>query len=459
MPTSKTRYILAGSCIDGSGAPARKDLLLTVQDGIITAINGRTDLPKQNGADIDDLSHCTLVPPLVDCNLALTRSPSMQPRQGAASAGIDLNEQIAQMQRHIRYLHDHGVLGAVDNDAKASLIVGLRARDAENALISLRSPHDPHTSFAWRQISPEITPPPQRNSEAVRDRHPQEKQQNRDKKLVVLANGPEQVTRALDEGCDAVVQGYGMGERNLRRMAAERVLWIPSLILAKNGLDSSGSGGDVCCRFSLSYVAPGQAQPGAKGYWQQLLAEQLEQLRLARELGFPPQRAPGPALPASSTANRWSRRSSSSSRPAFPLRRPFTPPPRQEPVFSPWRESVLSRSTARRPFSSPAAPPTSCRGNSPTWRISTSTAFPARPTAKTRSRWCTNNAFSKKGKLLFDPIPSLDKVFLIETKRLHCSRDLAEDLGQLLELIRFGNGGRKPVFLIICQHWIARVSA
>nr|WP_321467722.1 amidohydrolase family protein [uncultured Desulfobulbus sp.] len=297
MPTSKTRYILAGSCIDGSGAPARKDLLLTVQDGIITAINGRTDLPKQNGADIDDLSHCTLVPPLVDCNLALTRSPSMQPRQGAASAGIDLNEQIAQMQRHIRYLHDHGVLGAVDNDAKASLIVGLRARDAENALISLRSPHDPHTSFAWRQISPEITPPPQRNSEAVRDRHPQEKQQNRDKKLVVLANGPEQVTRALDEGCDAVVQGYGMGERNLRRMAAERVLWIPSLILAKNGLDSSGSGGDVCCRFSLSYVAPGQAQPGAKGYWQQLLAEQLEQLRLARELGVPTAAGTGAGTP------------------------------------------------------------------------------------------------------------------------------------------------------------------
>ena len=56
MLTPRTRYILAGSCIDGSGAPARKDVMLTVQDGIITAISGRTDLSQQRGSDIDDLS-------------------------------------------------------------------------------------------------------------------------------------------------------------------------------------------------------------------------------------------------------------------------------------------------------------------------------------------------------------------------------------------------------------------
>ncbi len=297
MPTSKTRYILAGGYIDGSGSPARKNVLLTVQDGIITAINGRTDLPEQSDAEIDDLSHCTLVPPLVDCNLALARSPSMQPHHAAASAGMHLNEQIALMQRHLRYLHDHGVLGAVDNDADASLIGRLRAMERGNVLIDIRSPYDFPPSFTWRQISPEITSHAQGHSERGRDSRPHEKQPNRDKKLVVLANGPEQVARALDEGCDAVVQGYGMGRKNLQRMAAEQVLWVPSLILAKNGRDSSGSGGDVCCRFSLRYVAPGQAQPGAEDYWRRMLAEQLEQLGIARELGVPTATGTGAGTP------------------------------------------------------------------------------------------------------------------------------------------------------------------
>jgi len=265
MVTSRTRYILAGYCIDGTGAPARKDVMLTVQEGIITAISGRTDLSQQRGADIDDLSHCTLVPPLVDCNLALARSPSINLRQAVASDGLSLSEQIVLMQRHIRYLHDHGVLGAVDNDSDADLIGRLREMETGNALISLRSPWDSNALFTWRQISSGITSNDQALSGVVIGRRrPQENRQKRDKKLVMLANGPDKVTQALDEGCDAVVQGFGMGEKNLQRMAAEQILWIPSLFLAKNG----------------------QATPGVEDHWRKVLADQLEQLRLARNLGI-----------------------------------------------------------------------------------------------------------------------------------------------------------------------------
>jgi imidazolonepropionase-like amidohydrolase len=76
-----------------------------------------------------------------------------------------------------------------------------------------------------------------------------------------------------------------MGEDNLRKMAEKNVLWIPSLLRAKNALDTSGSGGDVCCRFSQRYVAPGKPTPGAEAFWRKMLADQLAQLRLARELG------------------------------------------------------------------------------------------------------------------------------------------------------------------------------
>lgn len=105
------------------------------------------------------------------------------------------------------------------------------------------------------------------------------------KKAVVVANGLQQVEEALEAGCDAIEQGYGMGENNLRKMAANKVMWIPSVLRAKNGLDSAGTGGDVCCRFSQRYVAPGKANPGAEAFWKKMLAEQLTQLRLARKLG------------------------------------------------------------------------------------------------------------------------------------------------------------------------------
>lgn len=59
------------------------------------------------------------------------------------------------------------------------------------------------------------------------------------------------------------------------------------MLRAKNGLDGSASGGEVCCRFSLRFVAPGKPTPGAEAHWKAVLAEQLAQLRLARSLGVP----------------------------------------------------------------------------------------------------------------------------------------------------------------------------
>jgi len=102
---------------------------------------------------------------------------------------------------------------------------------------------------------------------------------------VVVANGPQLVQEALAAGCDAIEQGYDMGEENLREMAEKDVLWIPNVLIAKNGMDNAGSGGAVSCRFSMRYVAPGKADPGAEVFWKKMLAAQLGQLRLARKLG------------------------------------------------------------------------------------------------------------------------------------------------------------------------------
>jgi imidazolonepropionase-like amidohydrolase len=110
-------------------------------------------------------------------------------------------------------------------------------------------------------------------------------QQRGKKKAVVVANGHHRVKEALEAGCDAIEQGYAMGEDNLRKMAEMNVLWIPSVLMAKNGLQGAASGADVSCRFSMRYVAPGKADPGAETFWKKMLVEQLEQLRSARKLG------------------------------------------------------------------------------------------------------------------------------------------------------------------------------
>lgn len=63
------------------------------------------------------------------------------------------------------------------------------------------------------------------------------------------------VAEALAAGCDAIEQGYGMGEDDLRKMEEKDVLWIPSLLRAKNVLDGAGYSGDL-----TAYSHPAFAQ-------------------------------------------------------------------------------------------------------------------------------------------------------------------------------------------------------
>ena len=60
------RYIIAGSFIDGSGGDVRRNVFLAVKDSIITAIGSAADLSGNEGQVIDDFSHCTILPALVE---------------------------------------------------------------------------------------------------------------------------------------------------------------------------------------------------------------------------------------------------------------------------------------------------------------------------------------------------------------------------------------------------------
>lgn len=292
-----TRFIMAGSFIDGSGAAVRRNVVLTVKDTIITGIGCAADLPRHEGAVIDDLSHCTILPALVDCSVSLARSPSVDCSVRLSAEESGLAKMTTMLERHIRDCHSHGVLGAAACDdpillqrsqgemAQGTGIV-IRASNSLERANHAGAPGDTTRYDFLRlgysaNIEDEESPSP-RFSQAELCRM---LQQRDGRNTVVVANGRQQVADALEVGCDAIEQGYGMGEDNIRKMAEKGVVWIPSVLRAKNGLDGAGSGGNVCCRFSQRYVAPGKPNPGAETFWKKILAEQLTQLRLARQSG------------------------------------------------------------------------------------------------------------------------------------------------------------------------------
>jgi imidazolonepropionase-like amidohydrolase len=273
----RTRFIRAGSFIDGSGGEVNRNVFLAVQDGIIVDIGSVKDLPGNEVAVIDDFSNCTIVPPLVDCSVSLARSSSVDEGVRLDAEGAGPEKKIALARQHIGYCQAHGVLGLAETNDN-SCQVG----EVEKNIIDIRTAG---TDFLRIDYSGNIGKPEGADSRLNREDLCRILQQRGEKKAVVVANGKQQVQEALTAGCDAIELGYGMGEDNLRQMADNDVLWIPSVIMAQNGLQGSASGGDVMCRFSMRYVAPGKADPGAEDFWKKMLNEQLAQLSLARELG------------------------------------------------------------------------------------------------------------------------------------------------------------------------------
>ncbi|MFC1844618.1 amidohydrolase family protein [Thermodesulfobacteriota bacterium] len=276
------RFIIAGNFIDGTGADVRRNIFLEVKDGSITAIGPAAEMDRKDGAAIDDLSHCTIVPALVDCSVSLSRSPAVDSKIRLAIEEAGFPKKSTLVAQHIRYCHSHGVLGVAASDDSIGQGEHLREIVPKGLSIEIRESGLDFLRIVYAGITADGEAP---DSKLNREDLYRILQQRDNKKAVVAANGHDRVQEALAAGCDAIEQGYGMGENNLREMAEKDVLWIPGVVMAKNGLDAAGSGGSVNCRFSMRYVAPGKADPNAETFWKKMLTEQLAQLRLAGKLG------------------------------------------------------------------------------------------------------------------------------------------------------------------------------
>ncbi len=294
----QTRFIVAGSLIDGSGTNIRRNVYIAVKDGIIIDIDCKERLPRIGDTAIDDLSHCIVLPPLVDCSVSLSQSPSVDSRVRLSSEEAGPEKKAVMFSRHIRYCHAYGIQGMAISDDIRDIAEPSHGKMKEWSIVDIRTSNRLFRSsedcvagnstgadFIKIAFSCNIEDEESRIPELNREDLYSLLHHRGDKKVVVVANGQQQVKKALDTGCDAIEQGFDMGEDNLREMAKKGTLWIPSVLRAKNALDGASTSGDVCCRFSQRYVAPGKPVPGAEDFWKKMLAQQLKQLQLARLLG------------------------------------------------------------------------------------------------------------------------------------------------------------------------------
>jgi imidazolonepropionase-like amidohydrolase len=298
------KYILVGWLVDGSGGPIREKVVLRIGGGRFTAVASVANCSPFELSQVIDLSHCTVLPPLVDCHLHLSMSGTTDPqaREEGRLAGYDELRPV--MLRHLEDLFTHGVLAVRDGGDRGGFALRLRDDGGMHPAVIVRQ-----AGRAWHR---------QGRYGALIGRHPGEQQSlaeacageeaaidqiklvnsglnslerfaaetepqftaaeiaevvriavSQGRRVMAHANGVVPVRRAIEGGVHSIEHGYFMGTENLELLAEKGVVWVPTLLTMKAFATNPAS--------------------GIKGLDRQVaeknLAHQLAQLATARRLG------------------------------------------------------------------------------------------------------------------------------------------------------------------------------
>ncbi len=304
--------IKAGWLIDGSGEAAVSEAWIEVEAGRIVAV-GRGRPPAGPEHEIIDLADCTLLPGLIDAHVHLALSGSADPELrksqlgcGFCRAGQLISSHVkAQLAGGVVAVRDGGDAGGgfgpdypghvlrhrVERDSaplrikspgrawhaagRYGRLIGREPRPGQTLpealvefLAATETPPD-HVKIVQSGIN-SLTEfgketPPQFSlgelAEAAAAAH------ERGLKVMVHANGREPVRLALKAGADSIEHGFFMGRANLESMAETGTAWAPTAVTM------------------AAYAAElDDGDPRAE-VARRILADQLEQLALARELG------------------------------------------------------------------------------------------------------------------------------------------------------------------------------
>jgi len=300
-------YVLAGWLIDGTGESTRRDVLIQIQDGVITALKkAKQDDLISLGQTVVDLSHCTVLPGLVDCHVHLTMSGTNDQDVRQRQLHFSFEQAEAGISDHIRKQIAHGVVALRDggDSAAHTLRYQIERLPVENYPLCLKA-----AGKAWRaqgRYGRLIGRPPEsgytlaqciarqeRKADQVKiinsglnsltqfgkETAPQFSQdeleaavqaaRKRNQKVMVHANGKIPVRFAVEAGCNSIEHGFFMGGENLERMAELQVFWVPTAF---------------SMRAYCQQLTQGSTETEVSS---RNLDHQLEQIAHARQLGVP----------------------------------------------------------------------------------------------------------------------------------------------------------------------------
>lgn len=300
---SRTHYIRAGWLIDGSGGPVKRNLLLEITDGIFTAIDDSEPESLPPGSEITDLSHCTILPPLIDSHAHLFMSGTIDKQAREMQLVDDYETLRPRIAGHLHYLFSHGVVAVRDGGDRGAFalryrsekdmhrgitiktagrawhrkgrygsLIGRSADGSESVAAAYEKDTDgaDHVKLvnsglnSLRVFAQETAP--QFDTEEISDLVKRAARHGR--KVMVHANGKLPVQYAVKGGCQSIEHGFFMGRENLELMAEKGTVWVPTLFTMK------------AYAANIDY-----AQNADIKVLEKTLDHQLKQLATARSLG------------------------------------------------------------------------------------------------------------------------------------------------------------------------------
>ncbi|MGC9196899.1 MAG: amidohydrolase family protein [Syntrophobacteraceae bacterium] len=298
-------YCFSTWLVDGTGARAKKNALLCIENGLISSV--RFCGPEQLSAlekrceDLQAFPASTMLPGLIDCHVHLAMSGKTDPEFRAKQLlnGFEQNGPLIEhrVQRclnlGIMALRDGGDIGGhalryMRQNASSRVrvkcagkawrapgrygkFIGKTPEPGLSLAESLKADcaHVDHIKILNSGINSLVDygrqTEPQFGLDELARAFGQAKELGL--KIMVHANGRLPVQIALDAGCDSIEHGFFMGEENLKKMADRQIFWAPTAVTMKALSDCSVAGAQ---------------QAGIAGM---ILQNQLEQMRRARELG------------------------------------------------------------------------------------------------------------------------------------------------------------------------------
>lgn len=258
--------IKAGWIIDGTGAPALRDVPLEIEKGKIVSV-GKTESLPPGGADIKDYSRCTILPALVDCHVHLAMSGTEDPGFRQRQLGASFEEIKPVIAENLREHLNHGVIALRDGGDHRGHTFRFKKELINNNKISVPYINSGKAWHAKGRYGRRIGRSPAQGVSLARsvlnesggtdhikiihsglnslttyglESFPQfDLEQLREAvetgnrlglKTMVHANGKEAVRTAIEAGCHSIEHGFFMGDENLKRMAEKDVIWVPTLV-------------------------------------------------------------------------------------------------------------------------------------------------------------------------------------------------------------------------------------